>query len=320
LKAKYNETVDKEKMDAMLKDFGDKETYDSMMWGYMELRIKMKGDCSELAKKLQEHKDGANSLHPFGEIAIPKIAVNGEYLEIGIKFPLVEAWLKIIEYEKLSPIIDQIKGVDQRVHIDLELGTSCKDIIKGDGSLIAEANKGVNLKFNLDVVENFKKIVYDVIKDPELRGPLGMFAGFFAPLVLMQANAKIDLTTDAFDDIKELSMMEPFLANFNQIFEGMAGGEVDALLEERCDLSVLEEGKLSAKSTMAMEFLHTMFDIFKEMSDSGEIEINASIPNISSMNFHIRSEGLGTALHLATKVLVYDAKMKARYEYAAETE
>ena len=112
-------------------------------------------------------------------------------------------------------------------------------------------------------------------------------------------------------------MMEPFHANFSQLFEGMAGGEVDAMLEERCDLSVLEEGKLSEKTKMAMEFIHTLFDIFKEMSDSGEIEINGSIPNIASLNFNVKSEGLGTALHLATK-LVYDGKFKPRYEYALE--
>jgi hypothetical protein len=133
----------------------------------------------------------------------------------------------------------------------------------------------------------------------------------------MQANAKIELGSDAFGDIKELSMMEPFLANFSQLFEGMAGGEVDAMLEERCDLSVLEEGKLGEKTKKAMEFIHTLFDIFKEMSDSGEIEINGSIPNIASLNFNVKSEGLGTALHLATK-LVYDGGFKARYEYALE--
>ena len=317
LKSKYNTTVDKEEMDKMLKEFGDKETFDTMQWGYMELRLKMKGDSSELAKRLLEHKEGINSLHPFGKIALPKATSNGEYLEIGTMFPCPAELLKNIEYDKLSAIVDQIKGVDQRVHVDLELGTSCKDIIKGDGSLIAEAVKGFNLKFNLDVVENFKKVIYEVIKNPDQAGPLGPIAAFIAPLVLMQANAKIELGSDAFGEIKELSMMEPFLANFGQLFEGMAGGEVDAMLEERCDLSVLEEGALNEKTKMAMEFIHTLFDIFKEMNDSGEIEINGSIPNIASLNFNVRSEDLGTALHLGTK-LVYDGKYKTRYEYATQ--
>ena len=133
----------------------------------------------------------------------------------------------------------------------------------------------------------------------------------------MQANAKIELGSDAFGEIKELSMMEPFLANFGQLFEGMAGGEVDAMLEERCDLSVLEEGALNEKTKMAMEFIHTLFDIFKEMNESGEIEFSGSIPNIASLNFNVRSEDLGTALHLGAK-LAYDGKFKPRYEYATQ--
>ena len=166
-------------------------------------------------------------------------------------------------------------------------------------------------------IENFKKVIYEVIKNPDQAGPLGPIVAFIAPLVLMQANAKIELGSDAFGDIKELSMMEPFLANFGQLFEGMAGGEVDAMLEERCDLSVLEEGALNEKTKMAMEFIHTLFDIFKEMNESGEIEFSGSIPNIASLNFNVRSVDLGTALHLGAK-LAYDGKFKPRYEYATQ--
>ena len=200
------------------------------------------------------------------------------------------------------------------MHLDLELGTSCNDILNGDQSLVSEANKGFKVQFNLDVIENFKKIVYDVIKDPDASGPLGKFAALIAPFVLLQANAKIDLSSESFDEVKELAIVEPFLANFNQLFEGMAGSEPDAMLEERYDLDAAPD--LNEKIKMAIEFMHTLFDIFKEMSDSGEIDFHGSIPNIASLKLNITSENLGKSLHLASKFLVYDGKLKDRYEYS----
>ena len=131
---------------------------------------------------------------------------------------------------------------------------------------------------------------------------------------MLQANAKIDLSSDSFDEIKDLAIMEPFLANFNQLFEGMAGSEVEAMLEERCNLDAAPD--LNPKIKMGIEFMHTLFDIFKQMSDSGEIEFCGSIPNIASLKLNITSENLGTALHLASKFLVYDANLKDRYEYS----
>lgn len=297
-----------------MKDFGEKQRFETTKWGYLELKLKMNGDSYELASKLQEHKNGLNGLGEMFQMAQPKIATNGEYLEIGICFPCPDDVLNKLNYDKLAPIVDQIKGVDQRVYLDLELGTSCQDILEGGDSLIAEANKGFKLQFNLDVLENFKKICYDVIKNPEAAGPLGSIAAAIAPFVLLQANAKIELTSDSFGEIKELSMMEPFLANFNQIFEGMAGSEVDATLEERCDLDAAPD--LNPGIKMAMEFMHTLFDIFKEMHESGEVVLSASIPNIVSTRLNITSEKLGTACHLGSKFLVYDGKLKDRYEYA----
>jgi len=185
LQSKYKDTIDKDSFNKMLKEFGENQTADDMEWGYFELRLKMNGDSSELAKKLQDHKDGLNSLDERLKITIPKIASNGDYLEIGVCYPCPKEILKSINYEKLSPIVDQIKGVDQRINLNVELGTSCKDVLEGGESLIAEANKGFKVQFNLDVLENFKKICYDVIKNPEATGPLTKIAAAIAPFVLL---------------------------------------------------------------------------------------------------------------------------------------
>lgn len=137
LKSKYKDTLDKAHIDKMMKKFSDEDSFESMVWGYAELRFKMKGDSSELAKKLQEHKDAINDLDEMFKMSNPKVSSNGEYLEIGLSYPCPNYFLKKFKYEKLIPIVDQIKGVDQKIQFDIELGTSCKDIISGDDSLVS---------------------------------------------------------------------------------------------------------------------------------------------------------------------------------------
>lgn len=154
-----------------------------------------------------------------------------------------------------------------------------------------------------------------MIKNPDVQGKLGKLAAGLAPFVLMQANAKIELSSDAFDEIKELSMLEPFLANFAQLFEGMAGSDVETMLSERIEM---EEGQenVPAHLKVAIEFMHTLFDIFGEMHESGEMELNVSFPNIASLKLNVTSEDLGTALLLATKFALYEKTIKPKYEWA----
>ena len=44
-----------------------------------------------------------------------------------------------------------------------------------------------------------------------------------SPIILLTLNGKVDLNFEDYDEVKELPMMEPFLANFNQLFEGALG-------------------------------------------------------------------------------------------------
>lgn len=77
-----------------------------MDYGYVELRLKMTGDSASLAEELMKHKEGIHEINPMLKVCIPKIQVNGEYLEIGLSFPCFNEILKNINYEKLSPIVD----------------------------------------------------------------------------------------------------------------------------------------------------------------------------------------------------------------------
>ena len=104
LKYEYKDTLKTDDFAAMLKEYG--ENIDEYEFGYLQLRLKMKGDCTELAAKLQTHYEGLGSLFEPAKCFVPKIAPKGEYLEIGIGYPIPKKMLKSIDYNKLTQIVD----------------------------------------------------------------------------------------------------------------------------------------------------------------------------------------------------------------------
>jgi hypothetical protein len=182
-------------------------------------------------------------------------------LEIGFAVPVPKEGLEMFKYQQLAPIVDQIKGVDQRIHLYLELGASLKDMLSGEEPLLAQLNKGLKLKVAVDVMANFKKVIFAVLKDPALGEVLGPFAFILAPIVLLQMNASLNLTFDDFEELKELPMMEPLLANFGQLFEGISGSDVETLTSER--ITEYDGEEVPAYLKRAVEAQHTLFDILQ---------------------------------------------------------
>jgi hypothetical protein len=64
-----------------------------------------------------------------------------------------------------------------------------------------------------------------------------------SPVLLLTLNGNIDLNFEDYEEIKDLPMMEPFLANFNQLFEGALGQDLETLLsgDERINLEEMGE-------------------------------------------------------------------------------
>lgn len=105
--------------------------------GFFELRVKMNGDSSELAAKLQSHYQGMNEGYTkMVESIFPKITCNGDYLEIGVAYPYPTNSIKELNFEATKAVFDQIKGCDQKLQLDLQLGASMKDIISKEEPLI----------------------------------------------------------------------------------------------------------------------------------------------------------------------------------------
>lgn len=132
---------------------------------------------------------------------------------------------------------------------------------------------------------------------------------------MLQANLKLDLSFDDYNEINQMAMLEPFMANFSQLFEGMIGQDVDSILNG--DRIEIEEGQeLTGQLKLVIEFFHTLFDVCQNMADQGEMEVNASFPNLASLQANFKSEDLGKAIHLALRSTIYDQGIKPKYEWA----
>jgi hypothetical protein len=143
---------------------------------------------------------------------------------------------------------------------------------------------------------------------------LGTQALGLAPLLMLQANIKLDLSFDDYDEVNQMAMLEPFMANFSQLFEGMMGQDIDSILNG--DRIEIPEGQeLKAQLKWGIEFFHTLFDVCQKMAEQGEMEVNASFPNLASLQASIKSEDLGKAIHLALRSTIYDKAIKPEYEW-----
>ena len=123
-------------------------------------------------------------------------------------------------------------------------GTSVKDILASETPLINELCKGFSVEVQLEFIEQLKKIIFDLLRDSEtLESDLAPFLMGISPILLLTMNGNVDLNFEDYEDVKNLPMMEPFLANFNQLFEGALGQDLDTLLsgDERINLEEMGE-------------------------------------------------------------------------------
>lgn len=107
--------------------------------------------------------------------------------------------------------------------------------------LVQELNKGLSVEIQLELIAQLKKIIFDLLKDSEVvESALAPFLMGVSPIILLTLNGQVDLAFDDYNELKDLPMLEPFMANFNQLFEGALGEDIDTLLEDKIDLSALE--------------------------------------------------------------------------------
>lgn len=152
-------------------------------------------------------------------------------------------------YHNTVSAFEQLNSVDQDLTVKLNLGTSIGDIMASKDPLINELNKGFSVEVQLELIAQLKKVIFDLLKDSDvMESDLAPFLGGVAPLILLTLNAQVDLAFDDYDELKSLPILEPALANFNQLAEGALGQEVDTLLGDKIDLAALDDSNASHKS------------------------------------------------------------------------
>jgi hypothetical protein len=125
--------------------------------------------------------------------------------------------------------------------VKVDLGTSVADVMASKDPLVQELNKGLSVEIQLELIAQLKKIIFDLLKDSEVvESALAPFLMGVSPIILLTLNGQVDLAFDDYNELKDLPMLEPFMANFNQLFEGALGEDIDTLLEDKIDLSALE--------------------------------------------------------------------------------
>jgi len=157
--------------------------------------------------------------------------------------------------------------------------------MEGEEPLLSQLNNGFKVGANIDVLANFQKVLIGLITKLEEEGsrdsPLGRIALVLLPVVFLQFKSSFELDFDSWNDVKENQFMEPFLANFNQLLEGMMGSDIETCLADRIELS--EDADDSVKEIkMAIEFMHTLFEIFENMAADASAEFKLTIPNMVS--------------------------------------
>lgn len=116
---------------------------------------------------------------------------------------------------------DVLANVDQHLSTELKLGASVKDILESDEPLVKHLMKGFKVETKLHVISNFKNAIFEVLKSDEQQA-IAMMLMMFAPIAMLQLNAKIDIQFDDFSEIEDHPMAAPAMATFEQLFEGLA--------------------------------------------------------------------------------------------------
>ena len=119
-------------------------------------------------------------------------------------------------YTNAIKVLEDVQSVDQDFSVKLELGTSISDILKSESPLIEELCKGFSLEARLELIANLKKVIFDLLKDSEVvESDLAPFLMGISPIILLTLNGQVDLNFDDYEEIKDLPMLEPLMANFN---------------------------------------------------------------------------------------------------------
>lgn len=134
-----------------------------------------------------------------------------------------------IHYPRKGPKIDEefhavLNNAGQHLYLSAELGTSIDEIMASEEPMLKSLAKGFKVTHTQCLIGNMKKLLLELSKtEDETKKMFAMQALMVAPLTMLQMNANLNITFDDFEEIESHDMAQPFLATFNQLFEGPMG-------------------------------------------------------------------------------------------------
>ena len=199
--------------------------------------------------------------------------------------------------EFLRNMAKRTNHLDQAVKIELNLGASIRDVMFAEESMLAQLNKGFEVKVTLSLLSNLRKILLDKLgSSDEQWMPRDVQAGYMlsAFVMLIQVQASLHLNFEDFEEISAHPMAAPFLASFAQAVGGMTQGRsVEEVLGDNEAIESMRarvEGGDEVGPAGLIELLDASIEIMKVLQG---LEADIVFEDLLAVNVFLESDGLG---------------------------
>lgn len=135
--------------------------------------------------------------------------------------------------------------------------------------------KGFKFTHTQCLIGNLKKVFVELSKsEKEEHQMMMMQAMIFAPLSMLQVSANLNITFDDFEEIEEHPMAQPFMATFDQLFEGVAGQPWNEFMSLSLDTEGISTDPEDKDAAAAHKFsaMHSLLcALVSDMNSQGNI-------------------------------------------------
>jgi len=99
--------------------------------------------------------------------------------------------------------------------LGVALGTTVKEVLSNhEVPLIDHLKKGFNIKAELSLISNMKKVIANVLKDDKISKKQRNGLSFLLLSFILKVNGKINVNFDDFEDVADHPLLEPFMHSF----------------------------------------------------------------------------------------------------------
>ena len=109
----------------------------------------------------------------------------------------------------------KIAGSDQKLQVEFAFGSSVKEVLDDQSvPLIDHLKKGFNIKAEVTLIDNMKKVIADMLKNENINKKHRNRLSFLLLSFILKINGKIEIDFDDFVDVRDHPVVEPFMHSF----------------------------------------------------------------------------------------------------------